>query len=67
MGVQHGLVEKSGSWYSVGSERIGQGKDNARTYLKEHPELAESIEGQLRETLIPGSKPREAQGDAEQA
>ncbi len=67
MGVQHGLVEKSGSWYSVGSERIGQGKDNARSYLKEHPELAESIEGQLREKLIPGSKPREAQGDAEQA
>ncbi|HKJ82577.1 MAG TPA: recombinase RecA [Mariprofundaceae bacterium] len=51
MGVTHGLVEKSGAWYAVGSERIGQGRDNAMTYLKEHPELMDDIEGKLREKL----------------
>ena len=64
MGVQHGFVEKSGSWYSVGSERIGQGKDNARTFLKEHPEMAADIEGKIREKLIPSHKPA-AQSEAE--
>ena len=64
MGVQHGFVEKSGSWYSVGSERIGQGKDNARTFLKEHPEMAAEIEAKIREKLIPSHKPA-AQSEAE--
>ncbi|NND59631.1 MAG: recombinase RecA [Gammaproteobacteria bacterium] len=54
MGVEHGMVQKSGAWYSVDSERIGQGKDNARTYLIENPELAERIERQLRDKLLPG-------------
>ncbi len=49
LGVEYGLVQKSGAWYSVGKERIGQGKDNARQYLKEHPELAEQLERQIRE------------------
>ena len=49
LGVEYGLVQKSGAWYSVGKERIGQGKDNARQYLKEHPELAERLERQIRE------------------
>jgi recombination protein RecA len=48
LGVQAGLVEKSGAWYAYGGNRIGQGKDNARTYLKEHPEVAQEIEGQIR-------------------
>jgi len=40
LGVEQGVVEKSGAWYSVGGERIGQGRENARLFLKEHPEMA---------------------------
>ncbi len=48
LGVIHKLVEKSGAWYSYNGERIGQGKDNAREYLKEHPEMAREIENKVR-------------------
>jgi recombination protein RecA len=48
LGVQNGIVEKSGAWYSYAGGRIGQGKDNVRTYLKEHPEVAQEIEAQIR-------------------
>ena len=48
LGVQNGLVEKSGAWYSYAGNRIGQGKDNVRTYLKEHPEIANEIEAKIR-------------------
>ena len=51
LGVANGLVEKAGAWYSVGGERIGQGKDNAREYLKDNPELSQKIETQIREKL----------------
>ncbi len=43
LGVGHGIVRKSGSWYAYGDERLGQGKENARNFLKEHPDVAESI------------------------
>ncbi|MDX1251218.1 MAG: recombinase RecA [Gammaproteobacteria bacterium] len=52
LGVEEGLVEKSGAWYSYGGERIGQGKDNARTYLKERPEIARDIENKIRAKLL---------------
>jgi recombination protein RecA len=48
LGVQHKLVEKSGAWYSYNGEKIGQGKDNAREYLREHPEIAHEIENKVR-------------------
>ncbi|CDQ09296.1 DNA strand exchange and recombination protein with protease and nuclease activity [Acidithiobacillus ferrivorans] len=48
LGVKFDIVEKSGAWYSCQGERIGQGKDNARQYLKEHPELAVNIEQRIR-------------------
>jgi recombination protein RecA len=48
LGVQHKLVEKAGSWYAYKGEKIGQGKDNAREYLKEHPEVAREIENKVR-------------------
>ena len=48
LGVQAGLVEKSGAWYSYNGTRVGQGKDNARVYLKEHPAVAREIEEQIR-------------------
>jgi len=53
LGVANGLVEKSGAWYSCNGERIGQGKENARQYLKGHPEMAEGLDKALRELLLP--------------
>jgi recombination protein RecA len=49
LGVHHGIVDKSGAWFAYRKDRIGQGKDNAREYLKEHPELAAEIEAKIRE------------------
>lgn len=57
LGVEHNMIEKSGAWYSYQGERIGQGKDNARVYLKEHPEIAQTIEQKLRELLQPKFNP----------
>jgi recombination protein RecA len=51
LGVQHKLVEKAGAWYSYKGEKIGQGKDNAREYLREHPEVAFEIENKVRAAL----------------
>ncbi|MDP5009429.1 MAG: recombinase RecA, partial [Glaciimonas sp.] len=51
LGSDAKIVEKAGAWYSYNGERIGQGKDNARTYLKERPELAREIENKVREAL----------------
>ncbi len=56
MGVKEGLINKSGAWYSYNGERIGQGKENAKEYLREHPEMAGEIESLLREKLLPKSK-----------
>ena len=51
LGVQHKLVEKAGAWYAYKGEKIGQGKDNAREYLREHPEVAREIENKVREAV----------------
>jgi recombination protein RecA len=53
LGVANNIVEKAGSWYSYNGDRIGQGKDNARQFLLDNPEIAADIEGQLRERLLP--------------
>ncbi|MBT8112421.1 MAG: DNA recombination/repair protein RecA, partial [Gammaproteobacteria bacterium] len=53
MGVEYGFVNKAGSWYSYNEERIGQGKENARAYLLENPEMANEIDQKLRELLLP--------------
>jgi recombination protein RecA len=53
LGVAHGLVNKSGAWYSYKDDRIGQGKENARQFLLDHPEAAAEIEQSLRDTLLP--------------
>ncbi len=52
LGVELGLVEKAGAWYSVDEERIGQGKDNARDYLKDNSEIYQKIEVKIREKLM---------------
>ena len=67
IGVAQGLVEKSGSWYSYGGERIGQGKENARVFLSQHPEIAQEIEGKIREKLLPAKNPEGAEKAAERA
>ena len=48
LGVKYELVQKSGSWFSIGDERIGQGRDNAKTYLRDNPEQAEALEAAIR-------------------
>jgi len=64
LGVVHDLIEKSGSWYSYNGERIGQGKENVRNYLKQHPETAREIEDVLRTKLLPARKGEAAKGEA---
>ena len=67
MGALHGLVEKSGSWYAYEGERIGQGKDNARTYLIDHPEIAAKIDAALRARLMPVRRPVAVPSEAAEA
>jgi recombination protein RecA len=64
IGVLQGLVEKSGSWYSYNGERIGQGKENARSFLEQHPDIARDIEGKIREKLLPAKKGEATKGEA---
>jgi recombination protein RecA len=51
MGVNARILEKSGSWYAYNGEKIGQGRDNAREFLRENPVLAQEIENKVRESL----------------
>ena len=51
LGVKAGVVEKSGSWYSYDSQRIGQGRENAKRFLRENPELAEKLEQEIRKSI----------------
>src|SRR5215212_6064984 len=61
MGVNHRIVEKSGAWYAYKGEKIGQGKDNTREFLKENPAIAEEIERRIREAVgIAGGMPQSA-------
>ncbi|MGE5385988.1 MAG: recombinase RecA [Betaproteobacteria bacterium] len=66
LGVAHKLVDKSGAWYAYKGEKIGQGKDNAREFLKTHPDIAREIEGRVREAVgVPGTALSDsAPGDA---
>ena len=71
LGVKEGIVEKSGSWFSFDSERIGQGRENAKNFLKEHPDMAERIElairqsaGLLADQILEGEDPEEAGEDS---
>ena len=62
LGVKHGIIEKSGAWYSYGGERIGQGRDNVREFLKQHEDAAQAVDTALRDLLLPGRN-----GSVEQA
>ena len=53
LGVKEGLIDKAGAWYSYKDDRIGQGKDNVRIFLKENPKISQEIEEQIRAKLLP--------------
>ncbi len=56
LGVAQGLINKAGAWYSYNGDRIGQGKDNVRNFLKENPDIMQELEEQLREKLLPARR-----------
>jgi recombination protein RecA len=62
-GVEQGIIDKAGSWYSYKNDRIGQGKENVREFLKTHPDMAADIEQQIRARLLP-DKVKESQAAA---
>jgi len=64
LGSQHNIVEKSGAWYSYGGERIGQGKDNAREFLRANAAVAVEIENKIRETLGVSARPQPVAADS---
>ncbi|AWU99275.1 recombinase RecA [Burkholderia sp. JP2-270] len=65
LGVQAKIVDKAGAWYSYNGEKIGQGKDNAREFLRENPEIAREIENRIRESLGVVAMPDGAGNEAE--
>ena len=69
LGVKHGIIDKAGAWYSYRGDRIGQGKENVRNFLKEHPETARDIDHQIRELVFPKPQdnviPLEGEAEAE--
>ena len=66
LAVQMDIVQKSGSWFSMGEERIGQGKDSVKAYLQANPEIAEQVEAQVREGLLSASGAAKAPAKAAQ-
>nr|WP_281257155.1 hypothetical protein [Knoellia remsis] len=56
MGVEHGFVRKAGAWYTYEGDQLGQGKENARTFLKDNPDLADEIEKKVKDKLGVGPK-----------
>jgi recombination protein RecA len=65
MGVEHKMVAKSGAWYSYGEVRLGQGRENAKQFLRENPDLADELDAKLRETLGMKPLPRAAEAGSE--
>ncbi len=61
LGVANDIIDKAGSWYSYGTDRIGQGKENVREYLKTHPETAQEIEQKIRALLLPSTTEKVAE------
>ncbi len=67
LGSQQGIIDKSGAWYSYKGERVGQGKDNVRTFLQQHPDIAREIEEQVRLKLLPAKTGRNGNEQADSA
>ena len=66
LGTKHDILEKSGAWYSYDGERIGQGKENVRNYLKENPDISQEVEAKVREKVLPETK-KVSEQEAEEA
>jgi len=66
MGVNNGILTKSGTWFSYGDERLGQGRENAKAFLREHPDAAREIEEKLRQELHLGSAEGSQEPEAEE-
>ena len=60
LGVKYDIVDKAGAWYSYNGDRIGQGKENVRQFLKEHPDMADDIYQRIRSEMMPEKKAEEA-------
>lgn len=67
LGVKYDIIEKTGAWYSYNKDRIGQGKDNVRNFLKEHPEIAKEIEEAVRAKILPKSVANQAAAEKVEA
>jgi recombination protein RecA len=68
VGVNMGIIQKLGTWFSYGEERLGQGRENARIFLKEHPDIADQIEQKIREEISPHPrKEDEAKAESKKA
>ncbi len=65
LGVQQGIIDKSGAWYSYKGDRIGQGKENVRNFLRENPEIANDIQSQIRAELLPSKADEDELVEAE--
>ncbi|HEB59208.1 MAG TPA: recombinase RecA [Gammaproteobacteria bacterium] len=65
LGVAQGIIDKAGAWYSYNGNRIGQGKDNVRGFLKENPDIATELETRIKEKLLPSMQEGEAVADRE--
>jgi recombination protein RecA len=65
LGVQNGLIQKSGSWYSYQGERIGQGKDNARNFLLENESISNELRDNIRKIMLPDSEDAEHDEESE--
>ena len=63
LGTSLGLLEKAGAWYSYNQEKIGQGKENVRLYLKEHPKIAAILEKQIRASLLPTKEQKQTKSE----
>ncbi len=64
LGVQEGLIDKAGAWYSYQGDRIGQGKENVRTFLKDNPEIAADLEAKIRALRLPSNEKEAAEAEA---
>ena len=67
LGVKLGFIDKAGAWYSYNGDRIGQGKENVRNYLKEKPEIAVEVEQKIREALLPTTQAKVGKAELSEA
>lgn len=63
MGVEHGFIRKAGAWYTYEGEQMGQGKENARQFLKDNPDISETIDRNIKAKLGIGAQPPAAEDD----